>query len=396
MSNPAPTGKVGEAAPAVGSASDAAHFRRVLGHYPTGVAVITADHPTAGPVGMTVGSFTSVSLDPPLVAFFPMAGSTTFQRIAEAGVFCVNILGRHQEGLCRTFASRAPDKFEGVSWRPSPLGSPILDEVVAWIDGRITHVQDAGDHLAVYSEVVDLAVNEPTAPLMFFQGGYGRFSAMSVVARAEDDFAAQLQLADIARPHLEALSRQFGVEAHATSLIGDRLVQLAWVAATGSRFLGNKVGLRLPFAPPMGLLFVAWEDTATQDAWLAASDPAVRGVYRDDFARARAEHFHATLEHEELYRAEEIVYQMANGLQSVSADQQLYERLAAYTPASATTPPRLLSYTTPVFDRNGRVVLALAVQGITELSGEQLDACREALISAGRAVTQAIHGIAPR
>src|ERR1700678_1970012 len=90
---------------------DGGHFRRVLGQYPTGVCVITATGPDGRPVGMTVGSFTSVSLDPPLVAFLPRKGSRVFATIAQAERFAVNILAGDQVALCRHFASRESDKF---------------------------------------------------------------------------------------------------------------------------------------------------------------------------------------------------------------------------------------------------------------------------------------------
>src|SRR6516225_491463 len=95
-------------------------FRDVLGHFPTGVAVITSVGDSGQPIGMAVGSFTSVSLDPPLVAFLPDRGSSTFPVIREAGRFCVNILAGGQEAVSRTFATRGADRFGSVAWHPSP------------------------------------------------------------------------------------------------------------------------------------------------------------------------------------------------------------------------------------------------------------------------------------
>ncbi|MET0521337.1 MAG: flavin reductase family protein, partial [Jiangellaceae bacterium] len=112
----------------------APRFRDVLGHFPTGVVVVTAMAPSGGPVGMAVGSFTSVSLDPPLVAFLPDRASSTFPHIRGAASFCINVLAADQEDVCRAFALRGADKFRDVSWSPSPSGTPVLDGVVAWID----------------------------------------------------------------------------------------------------------------------------------------------------------------------------------------------------------------------------------------------------------------------
>jgi flavin reductase (DIM6/NTAB) family NADH-FMN oxidoreductase RutF len=154
---------------------DSAQFRQVLGHFPTGVTVITAG-PSSGPVGLAVGSFASVSLDPPLVAFFPDRTSSSWPQIEATGSFCVNILAEDQEAVCRRFASKGDDKFAGLGWRPAGSGSPLLDGVLAWIDCDIESVTDAGDHHCVMGRVRDLDVGRDGGPLLFFRGGYGRFT----------------------------------------------------------------------------------------------------------------------------------------------------------------------------------------------------------------------------
>lgn len=157
---------------------DSATFRRVLGHYPTGVCVVTAAGEDGAPVGMVVGSFTSVSLDPPLVAFFPAKSSGSWPRIERVGRFCVNVLASDQQGLCRQIASPGPDKFAGVSHRVSGNGSPILDGVVAWIDCTLHAVHEAGDHYIALGRVAALEVERPDRPLLFFQGSYGEFALL--------------------------------------------------------------------------------------------------------------------------------------------------------------------------------------------------------------------------
>ncbi len=154
---------------------DSANFRQVLGHFPTGVTVVTAVSAT-GPVGLAVGSFASVSLDPPLVAFFPDRGSSSWPQIETAGSFCVNILAEAQEVVCRRFASKCDDKFAGLGWKPAGSGSPLLDGVLAWIDCDVESVTEAGDHYCVMGRVRDLGVGQDGGPLLFFRGGYGRFA----------------------------------------------------------------------------------------------------------------------------------------------------------------------------------------------------------------------------
>jgi flavin reductase (DIM6/NTAB) family NADH-FMN oxidoreductase RutF len=160
----------------VDPAIDSATYRRVLGHYPTGVCVVTAVEPGGSSAGMVVGSFTSVSLDPPLVAFFPDRSSTSWPRIERAGKFCVNILASDQGDLCRRFASKAEDKFAGVAHRVSSNGSPVLDDVVAWVDCTLDTVHEAGDHFIVLGRVQELDISRPDAPLLFFRGKYGNFT----------------------------------------------------------------------------------------------------------------------------------------------------------------------------------------------------------------------------
>ncbi|MGQ0483238.1 MAG: flavin reductase family protein [Pseudonocardia sp.] len=156
---------------------DPRQFREVLGNYPTGVAVVTAIAEDGRPVGMAVGSFTSVSLDPPLVAFLPDRSSTSFPRIRTAASFCVNVLAADQEALCRGFAVRGGDKFAGVSWAPARSGAPRLDGVAAWIDCDFESITEAGDHYIVLGRVRELHAPGDRPPLVFFRGGYGHFTA---------------------------------------------------------------------------------------------------------------------------------------------------------------------------------------------------------------------------
>jgi flavin reductase (DIM6/NTAB) family NADH-FMN oxidoreductase RutF len=150
---------------------DSAYFRSVLGHVPTCVVVITGLNSDAQPVGITIGSFASVSLDPPLVGFFPGVHSRSWAAIKESGKFCVNVLGAEQEQLCWTFAKEGDDKFADVKWSSSPTGQPLLDGVIASIDCEIESETVAGDHFFVLGRVVNLhhADNADNA-MVFFRG----------------------------------------------------------------------------------------------------------------------------------------------------------------------------------------------------------------------------------
>jgi 3-hydroxy-9,10-secoandrosta-1,3,5(10)-triene-9,17-dione monooxygenase reductase component len=154
-------------------AIDQAHFRQVLGHFPTGVTVITATT-SDGPAGLAVGSFFSVSLDPPLVAFCAGKSSSSYPKISEAGHFVVNVLADDQEDVSRVFASKGADKFAGIGYRHgAATGAPVISDVLAWIECDIDVVHEAGDHWIVVGRVLDLGVAHEGGPLVFFRGGYG-------------------------------------------------------------------------------------------------------------------------------------------------------------------------------------------------------------------------------
>jgi 3-hydroxy-9,10-secoandrosta-1,3,5(10)-triene-9,17-dione monooxygenase reductase component len=156
------------------SGFDSARFRHVLGHFPTGVTVVTAD-PGGEPVGITIGSFTSVSLDPPLVGFLPGKASDSWPAIERAGQFCVNVLAEDQADLCWAFAKESDDKFAGIDWRPAPSGAPVLPNVLAWMDCTIEDVVDEGDHWFVVGRVQVLEAEREHGPLLFFRGKLGGF-----------------------------------------------------------------------------------------------------------------------------------------------------------------------------------------------------------------------------
>jgi flavin reductase (DIM6/NTAB) family NADH-FMN oxidoreductase RutF len=158
---------------------DAKAMRQVLGHFATGVVVVSADGPS-DPVGMVANSFTSVSLDPPMVLFCAGRDSTTWPSIRMHGRFCVNILRHDQEELARRFAAKDVDRFEGVTYCRGPSGSPVLDGALAYVDCEIEREHPAGDHVIVVGRVLELDVVGDevgwSAPLVFFRGQYRHLS----------------------------------------------------------------------------------------------------------------------------------------------------------------------------------------------------------------------------
>jgi 3-hydroxy-9,10-secoandrosta-1,3,5(10)-triene-9,17-dione monooxygenase reductase component len=152
---------------------DPASLRTVLGSFATGVAVVTAATPD-GPVGMTANSFTSVSLEPPVVLFCAAHSSRTYPHIQRAGAFAVNILSRAQEQVSTTFAKKDEDRFAAVDTETDVTGAPILTETMAYLDCGIIDRIERGDHVIVLGEVVAAGVrqDDDCEPLLFFRGSY--------------------------------------------------------------------------------------------------------------------------------------------------------------------------------------------------------------------------------
>jgi 3-hydroxy-9,10-secoandrosta-1,3,5(10)-triene-9,17-dione monooxygenase reductase component len=148
-----------------------AEYRAVMGNFATGVTIVTAlDGST--PIGFTCQTFTSLSIDPPLISFAVSRASSSRPLILDAGRFCINILAFDQRRLCTRFATRGVDRFEGVSWWHSPGGSPILGDVLAWVDCTVEAEYPAGDHTLVIGRVTDLSYLREAAPLVYHRGEY--------------------------------------------------------------------------------------------------------------------------------------------------------------------------------------------------------------------------------
>jgi 3-hydroxy-9,10-secoandrosta-1,3,5(10)-triene-9,17-dione monooxygenase reductase component len=159
-------------------------FRDVLGHFATGVTIVTALE-AGEPAGFTCQAFLSLSLEHRLVALAPSKGSTSWPRIARAGRFCVNVLASNQAELCRVFAVSGADKFRGVSWDLTGNGSVRLAGALAWVDCEIELVHEAGDHELIVGRVVDLAKHPERNPLLFYRGGFGSFVGAGTAGSGE-------------------------------------------------------------------------------------------------------------------------------------------------------------------------------------------------------------------
>lgn len=158
-------------------------FRNILGSWPSGVVVITG-YDGNTPVGMSCNAFSSVSLDPPLVGFFPAVTSSTWPKIRASGHFVVNILAAHHEEVSRAFARKDVDRFAGTDTHDRQIGRGI-DEAVAWIDCEIYDEVEAGDHTLVLGLVQNLETTDGGEPLVFHRGQYAEVNSkeLSTAAR---------------------------------------------------------------------------------------------------------------------------------------------------------------------------------------------------------------------
>lgn len=151
---------------------DAAEYRRVLGHFVTGVTVVTTRDAAGNPAGLTANAFASVSVEPPLVLVCVDRTSETHGLIAATGSFAVNILAADQERIARRFAEDRERRFDGIAWREEETGAPVLDGVLAWIDCRVHAEADGGDH-TIFIGAIAAADALEGAPLVFYRSGFG-------------------------------------------------------------------------------------------------------------------------------------------------------------------------------------------------------------------------------
>ena len=158
-------------------AHDPADLRSCFGMFATGITVVTAGGEQ--PCGMTANSFTSVSLDPPLVLVCILHDAAMHKAILSQGSFAISVLAAHQEPVARHFANRSRPRggreFEAVRWRPGPVtGAPIVADTLAWIECEIAAVYDGGDHSIFVGSVLDMGKGGTGDALLFFGGGYHR------------------------------------------------------------------------------------------------------------------------------------------------------------------------------------------------------------------------------
>ncbi|PTT69066.1 flavin reductase family protein, partial [Arthrobacter sp. HMWF013] len=373
------------------------------GQYPTGVTLITAAPGGAEPAGMVVGTFSSVSLDPPLVAFMPDVSSTSWPRIREAGSFCANVLTASQQDVCRAFSRKAEDRFSANAWGDTPSGSPRLDGAAAWIDCDIEDVIRTGDHDIVIGRVKALGVgSSKELPLLFLRGGYGSFTIPSIISPATA-LTRHVKAADAARPEIEALAEELDLEVLVSGVVDDSVVVLTAAGmASSPGGSPSRVGVSFGLAAPLAPLHVAWAGEAAEARWIANARNVV-GHVEAEVAHAELEHvrtagYAVSVDVGAAAEFERIVHipsdSAAPDLSGVLP--RLIEHAASSGPASIEDPAGVTSLHAPVFDSTGQVAVTLTLNGFSGTeTPARLEACRDRLLVAAKAITEGIGGRHP-
>ena len=151
---------------------DTNEFRTVMGHFATGVTIITTHDTQGNFVGLTANAFSSVSLDPPLVMVCIDKLAESHAAVSASRIYNVNVLTKEQESLSRTFAKSGGDKFAGVAYHLADNGAPILGDSVAHMVCEVREAFDAGDHTIFLAQVQSLQTDHEANPLLYFRGGY--------------------------------------------------------------------------------------------------------------------------------------------------------------------------------------------------------------------------------
>lgn len=151
-------------------------FKKAVGSFVTGITVVSATS-KLGPVGFTCQSFTSLSLNPPMILISVAKTSRTYSTISQCKRFCVNILGVDAEVIARDFAEVEPEtRFVKHPWKMNSGGNPVLEAALAWLDCDLSEAIDVEDHLIILGRVMALGCSEnSTEPLAYFRGNFGGF-----------------------------------------------------------------------------------------------------------------------------------------------------------------------------------------------------------------------------
>ncbi len=155
---------------------DQKEFRNACGSFATGITIVTTTGPGDEPIGMTVNSFSSLSLDPPLVMWAVGSDAISHDIFSQTDHFAIHILHKDQEGLSNLFASRGEDKFSSLDWTPGAAGSPVLPDYAVCLQCKTENVYPGGDHNILVGRVIALDDRGTEQPILFYKGRYANLA----------------------------------------------------------------------------------------------------------------------------------------------------------------------------------------------------------------------------
>ncbi len=147
-------------------------FRNIMGHFTTGVSIVTTLAKNGAPIGMTVNSFTSVSLNPPLVLVCLNNSAGTIHQFLETEFFAISVLSESQSEISKLFAKRHSDRFIGTQWHKGENNMPLINGAIAHFECKRTQIHDGGDHTILLGEVTRAQLISDEAPLIYYGGEY--------------------------------------------------------------------------------------------------------------------------------------------------------------------------------------------------------------------------------
>ncbi len=286
---------------------DIAEFRRALGAFVTGVTVVTTIQPDGSPRGFTANSFTSVSLDPPLVLVCIAKTASSYEVFSQTKHFAISVLAEDQKNVSGVFASKASDKFAQVAWCARSTGAPVMDGAAASFDCTTHDVVDAGDHIILIGRVVDF-IHTSSSPLGYCRGAYVNFS-LSQEALAAAGARAQVGAILEHRDGLVLLDTPKGLQlptgqklepaSDATSLNGvlaklGLKVHLDFIFAVFESGSGSSSSVQIYYRGRVIESGAAWMDSAIRIVplgsipWKELRDDAVRSML-ERYVRERSE-----------------------------------------------------------------------------------------------------------
>ena len=382
-------------------ALDRRQFRNVLGQYPTGVTLITATQPDGEHVGMVVGTFTSVSLDPPLVGFLPDRSSSSWPKIEASGSFTANVLTSSQEDVVRAFTQKQEDRFTRFEWLPTESGGLRLKGAAAWIDCTIEEVRPAGDHHMVLGGVREMGDGDSAdLPLLFLRGGYGSFSIPSVQS-SDGALFSHLAAVDAARPEIESLAADLEAECLVTVAIDDVVVvaSAAGLEWSPGRFRAP-VGVAFPLAAPNSPTHVAWAGEGAAHRWVAEGRRLLGSIDADlvnkDLMIVRQHGYDVTTSREAQSEWARSV-NSASGAGAVDLTDSMRQLLKSIEDGTnqVVADGKVISISAPVFGPDGEVAVCLYVNFTGEESAARVQVCLERLLTTTSRLTAALGGTVP-